>query len=88
MRIGIFGAGAIGGYLAVGLAGVREVKLSVIARGAHLTTRKRGRWHWPWKPSRTWHVKPAGLVIRVQSPALNALLPKMVTTSPCLAGRV
>jgi len=36
MKICIFGAGAIGGYLAVGLAGVPGVEVSVIARGAHL----------------------------------------------------
>lgn len=36
MKICIFGAGSIGGYLAVGLAGVEGVELSVIARGAHL----------------------------------------------------
>jgi len=36
MKICIFGAGAIGGYLAAGLARVPEVEVSVIARGAHL----------------------------------------------------
>lgn len=36
MKICIFGAGAIGGYLAVGLARVPGVEASVIARGAHL----------------------------------------------------
>jgi len=36
MKICIFGAGAIGGYLTVGLAGVPGVEVSVIARGAHL----------------------------------------------------
>jgi 2-dehydropantoate 2-reductase len=36
MKICIYGAGAIGGYLAVGLAGVEDVELSVVARGAHL----------------------------------------------------
>jgi 2-dehydropantoate 2-reductase len=36
MKICIFGAGAIGGYLAVGLAKVPEVEVSIIARGAHL----------------------------------------------------
>ena len=36
MKICIFGAGAIGGYLAVGLARVPGVEVSVIARGAHL----------------------------------------------------
>ncbi len=36
MKICIYGAGSIGGYLAVGLAGVEGVELSVIARGAHL----------------------------------------------------
>lgn len=36
MKICIFGAGAIGGYLAVGLARVPEVDVSIIARGAHL----------------------------------------------------
>lgn len=36
MRICIYGAGAIGGYLAVGLSSVSEVELSLVARGAHL----------------------------------------------------
>jgi 2-dehydropantoate 2-reductase len=43
MKVCIFGAGAIGGYLAVGLAGVPGVQVSVIARGAHLAAiRERG----------------------------------------------
>ena len=36
MKICIYGAGSIGGYLAAGLAGVEDVELSVIVRGAHL----------------------------------------------------
>jgi 2-dehydropantoate 2-reductase len=36
MRICIYGAGAIGGYLAAGLADLDGIELSVIARGAHL----------------------------------------------------
>jgi 2-dehydropantoate 2-reductase len=36
MRICIYGAGAIGGYLAAGLSRVDGVDLSVVARGAHL----------------------------------------------------
>lgn len=36
MRIAIFGAGAIGGYLAAKLAAVKDVELSLIARGPHL----------------------------------------------------
>jgi len=36
MKICVFGAGAIGGYLAHGLAKVKDVDLSLIARGAHL----------------------------------------------------
>ncbi len=36
MKVCIFGAGAIGGILAVGLARVPGVEVSVIARGAHL----------------------------------------------------
>ena len=36
MKVCIFGAGAIGGYLAAGLARMPEVEVSVIARGAHL----------------------------------------------------
>ena len=36
MRICIFGAGAIGGYLAARLAAVGSAELSLIARGAHL----------------------------------------------------
>jgi len=43
MKICIFGAGAIGGTLAVGLARVPEVEVSVIARGPHLAAiRERG----------------------------------------------
>ncbi len=43
MKICIFGAGAIGGYLAGGLARVPGVEISVIARGAHLAAiRERG----------------------------------------------
>jgi 2-dehydropantoate 2-reductase len=41
MRICIFGAGAIGGYLAAGLAPVEGVELSVVARGAHLAAIRR-----------------------------------------------
>jgi 2-dehydropantoate 2-reductase len=36
MRICIYGAGSIGGFLAAGLAGVDGVELSIVARGAHL----------------------------------------------------
>ncbi len=36
MKIAIYGAGAIGGYLGVQLAGVPGVEVSLIARGAHL----------------------------------------------------
>jgi len=36
MKVCIFGAGAIGGYLAAGLAGVEGTEVSVIARGKHL----------------------------------------------------
>jgi 2-dehydropantoate 2-reductase len=36
MRICIYGAGAIGGYLAAGLSEVEGVQLSLVARGAHL----------------------------------------------------
>jgi 2-dehydropantoate 2-reductase len=36
LKICIYGAGAIGGYLACGLAEVEGVELSIIARGAHL----------------------------------------------------
>ncbi len=43
MKLCIFGAGAIGGYIAAGLARVPEVEASVIARGAHLAAiRERG----------------------------------------------
>ena len=41
MRICIFGAGAIGGYLAAGLAKVPGVELSLVARGNHLAAIKR-----------------------------------------------
>jgi len=36
MKIAIFGAGAIGGYVAAKLAAAGRVELSVVARGAHL----------------------------------------------------
>jgi ketopantoate reductase len=36
MRITVFGAGAIGGYLAARLAAAGRVDLSLVARGAHL----------------------------------------------------
>lgn len=36
MKVCIYGAGAIGGYLAVGLAQVEGVEVSIIARGPHL----------------------------------------------------
>ena len=36
MKVCIYGAGAIGGYLAAGLSEVDGVELSVVARGAHL----------------------------------------------------
>ncbi|MDE2228446.1 MAG: 2-dehydropantoate 2-reductase [Alphaproteobacteria bacterium] len=43
MRICIYGAGAIGGYLAAGLSTVGEVELSLVARGPHLAViRERG----------------------------------------------
>jgi 2-dehydropantoate 2-reductase len=41
MKICIFGAGAIGGYLAAQLATVESVELSVVARGAHLEAIRR-----------------------------------------------
>jgi 2-dehydropantoate 2-reductase len=41
MKICIYGAGAIGGYLAVGLASVEGVELSIVARGAHLEAVRR-----------------------------------------------
>jgi 2-dehydropantoate 2-reductase len=36
MKVCVFGAGAIGGYLAIHLAQVDGVEVSVVARGAHL----------------------------------------------------
>lgn len=41
MRVCIFGAGAIGGYLAVGLAKLEGVELSLVARGNHLAAIRR-----------------------------------------------
>ena len=41
MKICIFGAGAIGGYLAVHLAQVRGIEVSVVARGEHLAAIRR-----------------------------------------------
>ncbi|MEM8795255.1 MAG: 2-dehydropantoate 2-reductase [Pseudomonadota bacterium] len=40
MKICVFGAGAIGGFLAHGLAQVEGVELSIVARGAHLAAIK------------------------------------------------
>lgn len=40
MKVCVYGAGAIGGYLAVGLASVPGVELSIVARGAHLEAMK------------------------------------------------
>jgi 2-dehydropantoate 2-reductase len=40
VKICIYGAGAIGGYLAVGLSRVDGVELSLVARGAHLAAIK------------------------------------------------
>ncbi|RWK10087.1 2-dehydropantoate 2-reductase [Mesorhizobium sp.] len=42
MRITVFGAGAIGGYLAAKLAIAGNVDLSIVARGAHLEAIKAG----------------------------------------------
>ena len=41
MKVCIFGAGAIGGYLAAHLAQVDGVSVSVVARGAHLNAIRR-----------------------------------------------
>jgi len=41
MKVCIYGAGAIGGYLAVGLAQAPGVEVSLIARGAHLAAIRR-----------------------------------------------
>jgi 2-dehydropantoate 2-reductase len=37
MRLCVFGAGAIGGYLAAKLATVEDLDLSLVARGPHLS---------------------------------------------------
>ncbi len=43
MKLAVFGAGAIGGFLAARLAAAGEVELSLVARGAHLAAiRERG----------------------------------------------
>lgn len=42
MRITVFGAGAIGGYLAAKLAAAGRTELSVVARGAHLEAIRAG----------------------------------------------
>ena len=41
MRVAVFGAGAIGGYLAAKLAAAARVDLSLVARGAHLDAIRR-----------------------------------------------
>ena len=43
MRIAVFGAGAIGGYLAAKLAAAGRVDLSLVARGEHLEAMQRER---------------------------------------------
>lgn len=45
MRIAVFGAGAIGGYLAAKLAAARRTDLSLVARGTHLAAIKRDGLH-------------------------------------------
>jgi 2-dehydropantoate 2-reductase len=42
VKVCIYGAGAIGGYLAAGLSGVDGVELSLVARGAHLAAIRSG----------------------------------------------
>ncbi|OJU51618.1 MAG: 2-dehydropantoate 2-reductase [Mesorhizobium sp. 61-13] len=42
MRIAVFGAGAIGGYVAAKLASAGRVDLSIVARGAHLEAMRDG----------------------------------------------
>lgn len=42
MRVCVFGAGAIGGYVAAKLAAAGRVELSIVARGAHLDAIRRG----------------------------------------------
>jgi 2-dehydropantoate 2-reductase len=42
MKICIYGAGAIGGYLAAGLSEVEGVELSLVARGPHLAAIRQG----------------------------------------------
>jgi 2-dehydropantoate 2-reductase len=42
MRIAVFGAGAIGGYVAAKLAAAGRVELSIVARGAHLAAIEAG----------------------------------------------
>ncbi len=58
MRIAIFGAGAIGGYLAAKLAGRGRVDLSLVARGEHLVAlRQRGLRLIEGETDNTWPVK-------------------------------
>ncbi len=45
MRVTVFGAGAIGGYLAAKLAAAGRVELSLVARGAHLEAIRAGGLH-------------------------------------------
>ncbi|MEM1343984.1 MAG: 2-dehydropantoate 2-reductase [Pseudomonadota bacterium] len=42
MKICVFGAGAIGGYLAAGLGQLEDIEVSVIARGKHLAAIQEG----------------------------------------------
>jgi 2-dehydropantoate 2-reductase len=42
MRLCVFGAGAIGGYLAAKLATVEDLDLSLVARGPHLSAKREG----------------------------------------------
>lgn len=45
MRLCIFGAGAIGGFVAAHLAQVDGLEISVVARGAHLAAIRARRLH-------------------------------------------
>jgi 2-dehydropantoate 2-reductase len=60
MRIAVFGAGAIGGYLAAQLAAAGRVELSVVARGAHLAAmRDHGLTLIKGGETKTWPVRAA-----------------------------
>src|SRR5690606_36585288 len=57
MRICIFGAGAVGGHIAVGLAAGGNAEISVIARGDHLRAIQRDGMTLRISAGESWHAR-------------------------------